>query len=230
MCLQQFVGRSVAANLYHVTIPASLTLVIMFYRAGQWSKGMIEQSAMSAALKERWQAGRCGVLGMIAVAGLGLATRLADGTSYENLLWMIKSKRALAERRSATFCPNLGVLLPKNQAECSSRIGQKMKRLCAAGKTVAVLDFADTRYYLSGDCPPWGRYSPLIAVIHYQSQLRELESDLAKKHPDYLLIKADRGQAMMEVDVWQSVHRVLSAKYRIEEEAAPFRIWRWNGG
>jgi len=106
-------------------------------------------------------------------------------------------------------------------------VTKRIKKLSSSGKTVAILDDADTMVYLAAGVPPWPRYSPLFPSLITKKQLEGVKYQLMHKPPDYVFIFANEEHARYfeEVDIWQEFRKSIEEGFLLVENVGPFEVW-----
>ena len=101
-------------------------------------------------------------------------------------------------------------------------ITTKMKTWQSRGKTVAVFDDYDTRYYLAINSYPKFRYTPYD--IFTKKQLEYISQQIINKQPDYILIRKDAPKN----DIMTETQRLINSYYQQEKDLSIFNVWQKN--
>jgi hypothetical protein len=225
-----FVGRSHPYNIFHVSVPLSLLVVIS---AAQCHEGW-------AVRPQRGQpASRAGVFvwNSIPRCALGVV-----------VIWLLANPCFRhypgALRSLFSALPPLGLNLLGDSEDIGGlplerwddvrvfeAVVSRLRALNAAGQTVAVLDDADTIFYQASGAPPWGRYSPTFPAIMWRSELATLVGAITDRGPQWVVIRANGLHASMlhrEDDVWRVAHETVQRHYHLDGAIGVFEFWRRN--
>ncbi|MGH2690398.1 MAG: hypothetical protein ACRDKW_16560, partial [Actinomycetota bacterium] len=198
--LVHFLGRSDPLNLPHPLVPFAIVLTGL------------------AALAHRG-AGRPGSVRAVPAlaAGVAVAALFANPgfRAYPGLLqsaWngIPEDGRCLVEAPVRDACA-----LPPDLAPAVAtfrEVVEELRRVDAAGGTVALLDADDAAYYLAAGIPPWGPYSPLLTNLFHMSQVDEVVAKLVDERPEFVLIRP-LGDSSYLADVRERLFRVLERDY-----------------
>ncbi|WP_435016336.1 hypothetical protein TA3x_003901 [Tundrisphaera sp. TA3] len=209
--LLQYVNRSHPFNLYHAGVPFCVIAVgLVALAVGRWS-GRASIAAWSPRLA-------LGLALLVLVTGSGFRAyphpwdRLVDKPQARGLTLMADVKGLPDARRG--------------EVDEFRAVVRRMKRMRAQGTTVAVLDPADTRFYLASGCPPWDRYTSLVTQVLRKDQLAEAEERLSAAGVDVWIAREPRPKPAN----WNDAHLALLARigrdYVLEEKVGRYGIWR----
>ena len=230
MSLLLFVGRSHPWNLFHVSVPACLVAVSMLARCHQ-RLGRSHAGASHTVAR----AVRSGVVRALPAACLaaalfalwaspafhvypGLWKRITGGPPPQGLCLL---------QAPGDICGLPAGLRP--YVEHLHAVTAKMRAVAMEGQTVAVLDDADPLLYLMAGLAPWSRYSPVLPGLLFQSQVVQLQAQLASSGPDVVVMRTrPEGGWWRFIDphLWHAVHRTVQGHYLLESTYGPFELWR----
>jgi len=221
MTLLLFVGRSHPWNLFHVSVPACLVAVTVLARFHQRLERSLAGASHTVA-----RAVRSGVVRALPAACLAAALFALWASPAFHVypgLW----KRIIGSPPPRGLCllqaPGDICGLPpwlRPYAEHLHAVTAKMGAAAIEGRTVAVLGRADPLLYLMAGLAPWSRYSPLLPGLMFQSQLAQLQRQLAFSGPD-VVVMGNCGN-----DVWSAVRQTVQRHYLLDSTFGPFELWR----
>jgi hypothetical protein len=229
-----FVGRSHQSNIFHPSVPFSLVIAIMAARLHQRLRSFNEIPRESSGggfwnsleSLSPWCVLGCVVIWLVANPAF---------RNYPGVLKALWSNKTASEGLCLLHNPRDVCGLPPLVAEYLRQFDATVSNLragVAAGQTVAILDDADTIFYLAISAPPWLRYSPCFPAITRRSELAALQQALVARGPQRVMIRANglHAQAGLynEEDVWHAVHQTVESCYRLDSTTGIFEIWKRN--
>jgi hypothetical protein len=118
---------------------------------------------------------------------------------------------------------------PENRAlgEGIAEVAAEMGRLRAEGRSVQVLDAADTVYYLASGVAPGDRYCPPIATFIWDEQVARRRARLMESPPDDLLMREPSAWKDADwSDALDALHESVASRYEAVGRVGPFVHWR----
>jgi len=235
MTLLLFVGRSNQWSLFHASPPACLVAVTALARLHQ----RLERSpaGASGAIGGAVRIGVVRVLPAACLAAALFALWASPAFHAYPGLWRRIIGRSPPQglcflRAPKDICGLPAELRP--YAENLEAVAARMRAAAIEGRTVAVLDAADPLLYLMAGLAPWSRYSPVFPALLFQSEVVQLQEQLASSGPD-VVVMCDRHNPAMPLEgwhreitraVWDAVHQTVQGHYRLESTFGPFEVWR----
>jgi hypothetical protein len=216
-----FVGRSQPADIFRSLLPFGLALSMV-------GAGSIRQLSKVRNLSVMFSfVPWCLVVLLIAELSVnqsfrtypGIARRFLTGPPPKGLC-LLHSPQDVCGLSTST----------KTDIDNFEAVAEVLREYTAAQQSVAVLDVADTVYYLAAGAKPWWRYSPSFPVISFRNQLAELRHDVAARGPLFIFIRGTATQATFwsEEDVWLAVHQTVESTYTFERTIGDFEVWQRN--
>jgi hypothetical protein len=232
MTLVWFVGRSYPHGLVHVSVPSCLVAVTALARL----HSRLERSlaGASGAVGRAVRSGVVRVLPAACLAAALFALWASPAFPVYPGLWVGSSppQGFCLLQAPEDICGLPAELRP--YAEHLHAVAARMRAAAIEGRTVAVLDYAGPLLYLMAGLAPWSRYSPVFPALLFQSEVVQLQEQLASSGPD-VVVMCDRLNPAMplggwyrstERDVWRAVHQTVQGHYRLESTFGPFEVWR----
>lgn len=215
-----FVGRSHPYNIYHASVPFAVILVASL--ALLHDRLLIcfgrQHSAIRYALPLVCAAGAC----------ITLFSQAAF-QNYPNLFWTLRH----GFPREGLSLSHTGIQgLPESARSFADQFDvmtTTMRTLAKSGKSIAIFDYADTKYYLASGARPWSRYSPLMPFLMTKAQVEEVKNQLLRRCPDYVFLSNDlqRVQARGQLDTWIALRNTLEEHYLHEADKGMFEVWHF---
>ena len=230
-----YIGRSHPYNLFHMSIPFSIVLVVTLH----WITAAVasRKIASGGALSIRKRA-------PIALAAAGAVLLIANPEfrSYPNLLHSLNPS---SSRQSECYFPSIQDVCVDKSEHASivqfQSVVAEMERLTREEKRIAVIANDDTALYVASGATPWSRYSPLLPPLMTKSMLDEVDVQLSRRPVDFVfLLRADPSTYSSHsvvnhqhtTDCWTQLALTTRKYYYFDHDCGPFGKFgaaKWPG-
>ncbi len=226
-----FIGRSHPFNIYHVAVPFGIVTCVLASR-------LVPFAVMNSGSRQMVSRTKAFQMRLIPIGALACCLFWLWVTpAFKSYPSAIKTLLGGEEKEGLCLFdqPHDVCGLPanlKNYIAGFHALTQCLRDIHASGKSVAILDNADTVYYYASDIPPWTRYSPSFAAVGTRSALLELKERLESSGPDFVAIRdnAARARAENAQDVWSLIHKTVETNYTLQSKFGAFELWQRNKG
>lgn len=215
-----FVGRSHPYNIYHTSVPFIVVLVASLARTHDLL--LVRFGRLHPVIRY--------ALPLACAAGASIALFSQSAfRNYPNLFWTLRH----GFPREGLSLSHTGIQglheSARSFADQFDFTTTEMRRLAKSGKSIAIFDYADTKYYLASGARPWSRYSPLMPFLLTKAQVEEVKNELLRRCPDYVFLSNDLGrvQARGQVDTWIALRDTLKEHHLHERDEGMFEVWHF---
>jgi hypothetical protein len=98
-----------------------------------------------------------------------------------------------------------------------------MAEMKALGRRVAVLDRADTMFYLASGVPPADRYCPLLPALFTLKQIASAERRFANQSFEYVVM--NQNEFSLTRDAYRALRAIVEREYVLQERIGEYGIW-----
>jgi hypothetical protein len=249
LTLLHFVGRSGDYTPFRLFMPMAIILTVLVGRASTYAGSYIhnrwgDKGRFWVLVRMPWVAAALAVGAALIIPRSMLIQPLL---SYPNLI-SAKIHGHQPDGLCLLSGPKDICGLPAdltNTATVFRAIADRLHGYEASGHSVGVVDESGSLFYLASDTTPWGRYTHPFISIHTTRMLGQFVDSLNADPPDYILTRMQLppdspyfdSWPMVSFglgpspdspysDIWDAFLGVLHRHYRLEEQLAPFEIWR----
>ena len=215
-----FVGRSHPYNIYHASVPFAVILVASLARLHD--RLLIRFDRLHPAIRY--------ALPLACAAGTCVALFSQSAfQNYPNLFWTLRH----GFPREGLSLSHTGIQgLPESARSFADEFDvmtTEIRTLAKSGKSIAIFDYADTKYYLASGTIPWSRYSPLMPFLMTKAQVEEVKNELLRRCPDYVFLSNDlrRVEARGQLDTWIALRNTLEEHHLHEGDEGMFEVWHF---
>jgi hypothetical protein len=212
--LLQFVNRSAYQNLFHSIVPFCALAI-----------GLLAEIMRRIAI----QSSRCRIAAalvpwaVLVLIVIGYAINPVV-RQYPNLLSQWRNGRP--PRGLSPMKDVRGVSAEREGfVRAFSAITQRMAAMRAAGRPVAVLDWADTMFYLASGVPPADRYCPLVPALLTIEQIADAERRFGDRSFEYVVMPQRNFPAAGGADAYRGFRAIVDHNYDLQEQIGGYGIW-----
>lgn len=206
-----FIGRSHEQNLMHVCIPFCLLVT-------QTTTLMLQASTRHLPKAH-------GLLSMGLVATIWIQ---ADKVHYPNLTNALLGPVVLTQSTPITT-DALPTANPDLTAEFKA-VSNAIRTAEDHGRhTVAVISYHDTAYLVQAGVAPYFRYSPVLANLLFQGQVKEITRRIEDSPPDWIFIAIDQERTLHGASTTDSIRQILTSmepRYARQDPVGHFQVFR----
>jgi len=206
-----FIGRSHEQNLMHVSIPFCLLVT-------QATAPMVRASTRYLPKAH----------GLLSVALVAMIWIQADKVHYPNLANALLGPVVLTQstpiKTEEVPSANPDVKTEFMAASDAIRTAADQGR-----HSVAVIGYHDTAYLVQAGVAPYFRYSPVLANLLFQGQVKEITRRIEDSPPDWIFIAVDQERTLHGASTADSVRQILTSMaplYARQDPAGHFQVYR----
>ena len=210
--LLQFVNRSAYQNLFHGIIPfCVLTVAVLAHVSRRF------------AAQSRWPdfvavVVPCAVL-MLLVSGYAINPAVRQYPHLLSRLICGPSRKGLSLMRDVRGLPSEREGFVRTFREVTRR----MADMNASGRRVAVLDRADTMFYVASGVAPADRYCPLLPALLTKKQIAGAERRFANRSFEYVVMPENKYPHTL--DAYRALRAIVERDYVLQERIGEYGIW-----
>lgn len=249
LVLVKYMGHSAELIIYRLVMPAALLATILLDRAVTHYSGYAGQ-IFGRSARYRVALGlpmaAAALLAGILVAGPS-STVVDDFLAYPNVV-----STQVAGRAPEGLC-----LIPRPRDLCGlpeamsepiagvKTIIGRLEELKQDGRTFAVIDETGSLFNAATDTAPFGRYSRIFATTPTKRLVRQVQQNMDRSPPDYVLTRTATppgatpfdswsnfgygpvpGDQNLYGETWEAMLDVVHRRYELDGEVGPFQFWR----
>lgn len=206
-----FIGRSHEQNLMHVSIPFCLLVT-------QATAPMVRASTRYLPKAHR----------LLSVTLVAMIWIQADKVHYPNLtnalLGPVVLTQSIPIKAEAVPSANPDVKTEFMAASDAIRTASEHGR-----HSVAVIGYHDTAYLIQAGVAPYFRYSPVLANLLFEGQVKEITRRIKDSPPDWIFIAVDQERTLHGASTADSVRQILTSmgpQYARQDPAGHFQVYR----
>lgn len=219
----RFVTRSHEWNLYHSITPFCILIMVALACMHEGAAGWLDREA-SREKRALLLASRTMLPGAVFAVVL---VALIYNPAFRNYPGLLNQFRTTSARPQTykMYPLDVGGFSSKDQPTLNQfrATVQQLERMRKEGAQVAILDEDDTCHYLAAGLAPWCRYSPFLTNLVNYRMVANMEQELRRKHPKYVLIR-NNGPAYLQ-DVVLKFIETMRGYYQPAGVIGPFEYW-----